>query len=133
MANMEIIAVGVMIMGTFEDVLCKAKSMAESAGKKTSDMVEVAKLKMEAAETEKDIASTLEGLGRLIYDGRKADEDVTALVDECILKLDELNQKLGETRDKICEYQKVIRCKQCGAVNEDDSVYCRKCGSKIQE
>ena len=59
-------------MTTLEDVLYKAKTMAEAAGKKTSDMLEATRLKMEAAEIEKDISATLEGLGRLIYDGRKA-------------------------------------------------------------
>ena len=80
-------------MTTFEDVLYKAKTMAEAAGKKTSDMLEATRLKMEAAEIEKDISATLEGLGRLIYDGRKAEEDVSVTVDECIVKLDDLNKK----------------------------------------
>ena len=53
-------------MTTFEDILCKGKNAAECVGKKATDLVEVTKLKMEAAETEKDIASTLEGLGRLV-------------------------------------------------------------------
>ena len=53
-------------MTTFEDVLYKAKTMAEAAGKKTSDMLEATRLKMAAAEIEKDIAATLEGLGRLV-------------------------------------------------------------------
>ena len=35
-------------MGAFEDVLIKAKDLAETAGKKTSDMVELTKLKVEA-------------------------------------------------------------------------------------
>ena len=65
-------------MTTFEDILCKGKNAAECVGKKATDLVEVTKLKMEAAETEKDIASTLEGLGRLVYDGRKSGQDVTA-------------------------------------------------------
>ena len=58
-------------MTTFEDILCKGKNAAECVGKKASDIVEVTKLKMEAAEMEKDIAATLEGLGRLVYDSRK--------------------------------------------------------------
>ena len=120
-------------MGTFEDVLLKAKSVAESAGKKTTDLVEVTKLKMEAAEVEKDISATLEGLGRLMYDSKKAGEDVSALIDECIIKVDEQNAKLAELRDKICAYQNVVRCRQCNTVNADDAVFCKKCGSKIRE
>ena len=120
-------------MSTIEDVLYKAKTMAEAAGKKTSDMLEATRLKMAAAEIEKDIAATLEGLGRLVYDGRKAEEDVSATVDECILKLDELNKKLEEAREAISAYKKMQRCKQCGADNQDDAVYCKKCGAKLAE
>lgn len=120
-------------MGTFEDVLLKAKSVAESAGKKTSDLVEVTKLKMEAAEVEKDIAATLEGLGRLVYDSKKIGEDVSELIEECIVKVDEQTQKLTELHDKICAYQNIVRCRQCNTVNADDAVFCKKCGSKIQE
>ena len=111
-------------MTTFEDILCKGKNAAECVGKKATDLVEVTKLKMEAAETEKDIASTLEGLGRLVYDGRKSGQDVTALTEECIAKIDEL-------RGKIDEYNNVVRCPQCSAVNTDDSAFCKKCGTKL--
>ena len=118
-------------MTTFEDVLYKAKTVAEAAGKKTSDFVEVTKLKMEAAELEKDIASTLEGLGRLVYDGQKAGEDVTALVEGCIAKTDELMARLTKTRTQIDDYKNIIRCKKCSAVNPEDAAYCQRCGSKL--
>ena len=118
-------------MTTFEDILCKGKNAAECVGKKATDLVEVTKLKMEAAETEKDIASTLEGLGRLVYDGRKSGQDVTALTDECIAKIDEMNAKVAELRGKIDEYNNVVRCPQCSAVNTDDSAFCKKCGTKL--
>ena len=120
-------------MTTFEEVLYKAKNIAEAAGKKTSDMLEATRLKMTAAEIEKDIAATLEGLGRLIYDGRKAEEDVTATVDECILKLDELNKKLEEAREAISAFKNLRRCRECGADNQDDAIYCKKCGAKLAE
>lgn len=118
-------------MTTFEDILCKGKSAAECVGKKASDLVEITKLKMEAAEMEKDVNATLEGLGRLIYDGRKSGQDVTALTEECIAKIDELNAKIVEVRRKIDEYNSILRCPQCQAVNSDDSVFCKKCGVKL--
>lgn len=120
-------------MTTFEDILCKAKNVAESAGKKTNDLVEMTKLKMEAAETEKDIASTLEGLGRLVYDGKKAGEDVSVMTDECVRRVDELTEKLEGIREKILEYKNAIRCSKCGAVNTDDSDFCKKCGARLRE
>lgn len=120
-------------MGAFEDVLLKAKAVAESAGKKTSELVEVTKLRMEAAEVEKDMAATLEGLGRLVYDSRKAGEDVSDLISECVIKVDEQQARLAELQEKIWDYQNVVRCKRCNTVNADDAVFCKKCGSKIRD
>lgn len=120
-------------MTTFDDVVSKAKNVAETAGKKTSDFIEVTRLKIEAAEIEKDISSILEGLGRLIYDGRKQEQDVTSLVDDCIAKVDERNADLEKVRAKIDVYKNLIRCKNCGEMNSEDAVYCKKCGAKVRE
>ena len=120
-------------MATFEDVVTKAKSVAETAGKKTSDFIEVARLKVDAAEMEKDIASTLEGLGRLVYESRKSDKDITTLVDDCVMKLDERYAQLRELRLKIDEYRNKVRCASCGAMNPEDAVFCKKCGAKIEK
>lgn len=121
------------MMGAFEDVLNKAKDVAETVGNKTTEFVEATKLRMQAAEIEKDIASTLEGLGRLVYDGRKAGEDVGALVDDCVAKLDDMNASLKELQDKIDAYANIVRCQTCGIINTDDSLYCKKCGAKLHE
>lgn len=119
-------------MTTFEDVVSKAKCVAETAGKKTSDFIEVTRLKIQAAEIEKDISSILEGLGRLIYDSRKAEEDVSPLIDDCIAKVDERTSELNEVRKKIDEFKDLVRCKNCGVMNPDDAVYCKKCGEKLR-
>lgn len=119
-------------MTTFEEVVSKAKSVAEAAGKKTSDFIEVTKLKFEVAELEKEIASTFEGIGRLVYDAKKAGENADNLVDDCIMKLDELQSNVDELRKKIDEYRYTIRCKNCGISNPDDALYCKKCGQTLR-
>lgn len=120
-------------MASFEEVLYKAKSVAETAGKKTADFVEVTRLKMNAAEIEKDIAATFEGLGRLIYDGRKDEQDVTSDGGRMRPQGGELQAKLDDVRKKIYEYQKAVRCEKCGTVNTVDSAYCKRCGARIGE
>lgn len=120
-------------MTTFEDVVSKAKTVAETAGKKTSDFIEATKLKVQAAEIEKDIASMLEGLGRLVYDAHKAGEDVSALIEDCSSKLDERQAQLAELREKIDEFKNKVRCRRCGAANAEDAVYCKHCGGKLQD
>ena len=118
-------------MGTIYDILNKAKSVAEAAGKKTSDFIELSKLRLEASDIEKDIASMLEGLGRLIYDARKSGDDISFVVDESFSKLDDRFEELKKLRIKIDEYGSRVRCSHCGAANADDAVYCKKCGKSI--
>ena len=91
-------------MATFEDVVNKAKSAAETAGKKTSDFLEATRLKVDAAEVEKELAYTM----------------------------DELNARLNELRDQICRVQKAVRCHRCGAANPEDASYCKKCGERLE-
>lgn len=42
-----------------------------------------------------------------------------------------MNAKVAELRGKIDEYNNVVRCPQCSAVNTDDSAFCKKCGTKL--
>lgn len=118
-------------MTNFEDVMSKAKDVAEAAGKKTSELIDIARLKIEAGDIERDISAMLEGLGRLVYESRKKGEDISSAVDSCALKLDERYAQLAEVREKIDEYKNMIRCKNCGTPNTEDSVFCKKCGNKV--
>ena len=62
-------------MATFEEILNMAREGAEKVGQKTSDFVEVTRMKMRIAEIEKEVAATYEGLGRLVYDAEKSGQD----------------------------------------------------------
>ena len=88
-------------MSTFDDVFSKAKSVAETAGKKTGEMIEVARLKIQAGDMEREISSMLEGLGRLVYESRREGADAAGKMDDCCQKLDEKYEELAKARAKI--------------------------------
>ncbi|HHV50269.1 MAG TPA: zinc ribbon domain-containing protein [Candidatus Avimonas sp.] len=118
-------------MATIDDVISKAKTVAEAAGKKTSEFIEITKLRIEIAEQEREMASIFEGLGRLVYDSKKSGEDATSLIDECVDKIDECQNKINDLKRQIDEYRFTLRCKECGTPNPDDALYCKKCGVKM--
>jgi len=118
-------------MAVLDDVLFKAKTMAEAAGKKTSEFIDLTRMKMQASDMEKEIASLLEGLGRLVYDSGKSGDDVSEAISECIAKIDEQQEELTAVRTKIDDFRNVARCNDCGVVNSDDALFCKHCGSKI--
>ena len=118
-------------MAMFEEVLSRAKVLAEAAGRKTGEVVENTKVKMEISQIQREVASLYEGLGRLVYDGKKSGESVDDMVDACVAHLDEQNAYLEELRDRLLESKNAVRCAACGAVNDDSARFCNHCGQAL--
>lgn len=118
-------------MAMFEDVLSRAKFVAQSAGKKTEEMVEIAKVKIQIGDLRREISSLYEGLGRLVYDSRRSEESVDELVDACVEQLDEQLAALARLEERVMESKNVIRCEACGNLNAQDASFCNKCGAKL--
>ncbi len=118
-------------MAMFEDVLARAKAVAEVAGKKTGEFVENTKIKMEISDLQRELASLYEGLGRLVYDGRKSGENIDDMVEACLSHLAEQNAYLEELQDRLLEGKNVIRCDECGRLNDGDARFCNSCGKAL--
>ncbi len=118
-------------MASFEDFWNLTKETAEKVGRKTSDFVDVTKLRMELSSVEKELSVTLEGLGRVVYDSRKSGEDATDMILACIEHVDELMEQRDDLRHKIDVYKNVRRCASCGVNNPEEADFCQKCGTKL--
>ena len=118
-------------MATIDEVLGKAKDVADAARKKASEIVRKTQIRMEINSLEKEIAATFEGIGRLVYDADKSGEDIAELKEDLYKTIEALRKKIDALRDELCEYNGAIRCKACGAINANDSVFCSKCGEKL--
>lgn len=118
-------------MASVEDVLNKAKDVADAVGKKTEELVEIGKMKMEISRLEKEISIIMEGLGRLMYNNREEKADITEQTTACMEQADELNARVAELRNKVAACQHQLRCPQCGSMNTQDSDYCKKCGERL--
>ena len=119
-------------MATFEEILNMAREGAEKVGQKTSDFVEITRMKMNIAELEKEIAATYEGLGRLVYDAQKSGQDCDDLVRACIENIEELQADVDEIRDQLYAFKHMKKCAACGAVNDEDADFCNKCGKPLE-
>lgn len=118
-------------MGVFEDAVIKAKGAADFAGKKTSEFVELSKLRISMAETEKKIDSEYLELGKMVYKAAKEHTDCTEYVQEKATAIDLLFSKCEELEDKINSLRKVKKCPECSFENLADAVFCMKCGTKL--
>ncbi len=117
-------------MAAFEEVLSCAKSVAQTAGRKTEELVEQTKTRVKIADLRREIASLYEGLGRLIYDSRTSGESVDDMVEACVEQIGELQSQLTKLEDRVMESKNVVRC-ECGTLNVNTAVFCNQCGKKL--
>lgn len=118
-------------MASFEDVVSRVKDVAETAGKKTGELVELGKIKLKIADLRREISAAQEGLGRLVYDSRRSQENVEELIEACVGHIDELNAQLEELENKVMESKNAVRCDACGSLNVNTAVFCNQCGAKL--
>ena len=90
-------------MASLEDFWNLTCETAEKVGKKTGELVDVTKLKMELSSVEKELSATLEGLGRVVYNAHHSGEDVSDTVSLCIEHAEELSQQAEALRRRIDE------------------------------
>lgn len=119
------------MMGLFEDVVVNAKSAAEVVGKKAGQLVDISKLRLSAADVNREISRRLEALGRIVYDSQKSGYDPTEMVKESISCIDELYEQLDVISSELDAARNKVTCPQCGSVNPQESFYCSRCGAKL--
>ncbi len=116
---------------TFDEIFGTVKELAEKAGKKTTELVDLSKIRLEIASINSDIKKSFEKLGSLTYSASKKDCDNTDLVNLCVAEIDALYARLDECKAKIDATKKVLRCPECGTANNIIATYCYVCGAKL--
>lgn len=118
-------------MAFLDDFLNTARDVADVAAEKTADFVGMTKLRIALADVKREIAATMEGLGRLIYDAQKNGSDVSVLVEQACGHVDELAEKRRDLEKQLCAYRKATVCDHCDALNDEDAHFCKGCGSSL--
>ena len=118
-------------MTTWEEVLLKVRSAADTVGKKTTELTDTVKLKTKSAQIQKDMAATFEGMGRLLYDSRQSGRDVSDLLESSAARIDELQAELQQVEDELCAYKGAVHCPACRAIIDGDAAFCPRCGHKM--
>ena len=118
-------------MAIWEDVVCKAKELADTAGRKVTDVADLAKQKIKIAENERTIRVTLEALGGMLYESRKEGAEMNEeLVSELIAQVDELTAANEQLQAEMDNKRGCKTC-ECGAKNPEGSSFCNACGKQL--
>lgn len=118
-------------MGLFEDVMVNAKAAVSVVGQKAGQIVDVSKLRINAADINNEISKRFEALGRVVYDSAKSEDSSGDLVKECIAVIDGLYEQLDAINDQIAVLKNRVKCKNCGFENAQEAVFCSRCGAKL--
>lgn len=122
-----------MSFNSFSSLLDKAISVANVAGKKTEEVVETSKLKLQEVALNADLEDCYEKIGSLVFRSRTAGVDNEEQIAELIAQAQELVSQLAELKLKRAEIKKVKKCPNCGASCEIDSHFCSRCGMVLSE
>ena len=117
-------------MGLFEQTTTKAKEIVDIAGKKTGDFIELQKLKINAASLQSAISKEYEALGRIFYENQKNESENLAY-GEIISSIDNKLEDLKILNAKIALAKGEKSCPACCSVNNDDALFCNRCGQKL--
>lgn len=118
-------------MATWEDIVLKARDLADAAGRKVNDVTEIAVQKLEIADNERAIRLAIEALGGMLYDSRKEKAELNEeLVAELIAQVDELTAANERLQAEIDNRRGCKTC-ACGCKNPENSAFCNACGKKL--
>ena len=103
-------------MANINEFINTAKDLADLAGKKAGEAVEVSKLKINNVKINGEIQKTYEKLGAFVYKFQKSGEANDELIQMCVKEIDDLMAALESNEKKIIETRHKATWPSCGAV-----------------
>ena len=120
-------------MANINEFIHTAKELADLAGKKAGEAVEVSKLKINHIKINGELQKAYEKLGAFVYKYQKNGENNDELIHMCVQEIVDLLSALEENEQKINETRHKIKCVECGAINDVQAAFCAKCGAKLPQ
>ncbi|MBC8569811.1 zinc ribbon domain-containing protein [Zongyangia hominis] len=118
-------------MDMFDSFVNAAKDACDKAGKMTEEVVAISKLKLKCSQTKAEIEKAYGRLGKIVFDCKKSGVENDELVAVCVAEIQALIDQLEADTDQLMQLKKLIRCKSCGYANPIGSLYCNRCGAKL--
>ncbi len=118
-------------MNDYNEIFDKAKLIFNAMGKKTEEVVESSKLKLQILSVNSDIAKAYQELGSIVYHAAKKNSACSEAVEAKMDDIDALLHKLHTLEERITEIYRVRKCPNCGASCPTDAHFCSRCGMII--
>lgn len=120
-------------MPIFDNLGKKVGEAAQTAAKKSSELVETTKLNMNISTAEDKINKIYLKIGKNTFAKFNAGYEINPdFVDDC-KEIKQLQDEINNLKAKIMELKNVKLCTSCGAELNRDVMFCPKCGSKQEQ
>lgn len=117
-----------------DNFFSEIKNTADKVAKKSSELVEMSKIKLNTANTKSEIGTNFKILGELVYLSQKnTTEPDTNKIEEIIAKIDELYERLDELAEVSSALKNEKRCPSCTKSNPIDAQFCFGCGHRFTD
>ncbi|AGL01580.1 zinc ribbon domain-containing protein [Desulfoscipio gibsoniae] len=111
-----------------------AGDKARDITKKSSDLIEVTKMKHEMKKLERELENNLAGIGALYYQQQSGQDDVKEELDRLLDATKELEKEIDELEKQINALQpEEPVCTDCGKELPTGGKYCSYCGKRVVE
>lgn len=117
----------------FEDLGKTISSAAESVGKKTEAFLEMQKIRAQILSAQRAVERSYKDLGELVYQRFDAGEGVDCEVAVICEDISQMMMSISEMKSELAAKRGKKICPICDAEVDIASVYCMKCGSKIED
>lgn len=119
-------------MSFLDSLMKNVSDAADYTVRKTGELTEIAKLRMEIHNCNNHITQCYEHLGRLYYKSVKnPDGTGSSSMEKYVAEADQWKEKLSALRVSLARAQGSVICDACGAQISVQSVYCPLCGVKL--
>lgn len=126
--------------------LDKVQDLVKSASDKTSEVIEVSKLKAGIAEEKRAIQEELTKLGAIYYALYQQGEILTPDAVNICMVVDKHNTRIAEKEEELKKINEAnaekkavktapgeVECPECHSINPEGTKFCCDCGAKIPE
>ncbi len=119
-------------MAFLENLTKKVGEAAQTAAKKSGELVEITKLNLSVNAEEDKINKLYLQIGKKIYASYISGVPADNTIEEDCRTITEHEGVIKELKEKIMDVKNVKACMGCGAEMEKNAMFCVKCGTKVE-
>lgn len=120
-------------MKFIEDFTKNVTKVASKTVKKTEQITETAKLKLNLHLEESKLSKCFEDIGRAYYGIKKNNEDRIPDIASYFVQADEIKMTIQAIKTELAALNNSIICPKCKSEVSENAVFCSVCGLKVEK